>query len=70
MHCSLVQLALAMAAFNVATAAIQFLGWQRLVKQRVDFSFLFFDRSLSGEISQVRKCTFCLEPGLVLHQQS
>jgi O-antigen/teichoic acid export membrane protein len=44
MHCSLVQLALAMAAFNVATAAVQFLGWQRLVKQRVDFSFLFFDR--------------------------
>jgi len=44
MHCSLVQLALVMAGFNVATAAIQFLGWQRLVKQRVDFSFLFFDR--------------------------
>jgi O-antigen/teichoic acid export membrane protein len=44
MHCSLVQLALAMAAFNVAAAAIQFLGWQRLVKQRVDFSFFFFDR--------------------------
>jgi O-antigen/teichoic acid export membrane protein len=45
MHCSLVQLALAMAAFNAATAAVQFLGWQRLVKQRVDFSFLFFDRA-------------------------
>jgi len=44
MHCSLVQLALVMAAFNVVTAAIQFLGWQSLVKQRVDFSFLFFDR--------------------------
>jgi len=41
-HGSLVELALVMAAFNVATAASQFLGWRRFVRVRVDFSFLVF----------------------------
>ena len=50
LNCSLVQLAMAMAAFNVVTAAIQFLGWQRLVKQRVDFSFFFFDRRSAAKL--------------------
>jgi O-antigen/teichoic acid export membrane protein len=44
MHGSLVQLALVMAGFNVLTAAAQFLGWQRLLRARVNFSFLSFDR--------------------------
>jgi len=37
MHGSLVQLALVMAAFNVAAAVTQFLGWRRLLKARVAF---------------------------------
>jgi O-antigen/teichoic acid export membrane protein len=44
MHGTLVQLALVMAAFNVVTALMQFLGWRRYVKERVDFSIAFFDR--------------------------
>lgn len=43
MHGSLVQLALAMAAFNTATAFAQFLGWRRYARERVNFSFLLFD---------------------------
>jgi O-antigen/teichoic acid export membrane protein len=52
MHCSLVQLALVMAAFNVVTAAVQFLGWQRLLKQRVNFSFFFFDRGSAVKLAK------------------
>lgn len=44
MHCGVVQLALATAGFNVATAVTQFLGWRRFVKERVGFSFLLFHR--------------------------
>jgi O-antigen/teichoic acid export membrane protein len=44
LHGGLVQLALVMAAFNVVTAAIQFMGWRRLVRARVEFSFLLFHR--------------------------
>jgi O-antigen/teichoic acid export membrane protein len=44
MHGSLVQLALVIAGFNVATAVTQFLGWRRFVKERVAFSFLLFHR--------------------------
>ena len=44
MHGSLVQMALVMAGFNVATAVTQFLGWRRFVKERVAFSFLLFHR--------------------------
>jgi O-antigen/teichoic acid export membrane protein len=44
MHRSLVDLALVMAGFNVATAITQFYGWRRLLRARVSFSFLWFDR--------------------------
>ena len=44
MHGSLVQMALVVAGFNFATAIIQFLGWRRFVKERVEFSFLLFHR--------------------------
>jgi O-antigen/teichoic acid export membrane protein len=44
MHGSLVQLALVFAGFNVLTAAAQFFGWRRLLRDRVNFSFLSFDR--------------------------
>jgi O-antigen/teichoic acid export membrane protein len=43
-HGTLVQLALVMAAFNVAAALMQFLGWRKYVRERVDFSIAFFDR--------------------------
>jgi O-antigen/teichoic acid export membrane protein len=52
LHGSLVQLALVMAAFNVVTAAIQFLGWRRLVKKRVDFSFLLFHRGSAVRLAR------------------
>jgi O-antigen/teichoic acid export membrane protein len=52
MHGSLVQLALVMAAFNVAAAATQFLGWRRLLKARVDFSFLSFDRRYAVQLAK------------------
>jgi O-antigen/teichoic acid export membrane protein len=44
-HGTLVQLALVMAAFNVASALTGFLGWRKYVKKRVDFSIAFFDRT-------------------------
>jgi O-antigen/teichoic acid export membrane protein len=44
MHGGLVELALVMAGFNVATAATQYLGWQKFIKARINFSFLVFDR--------------------------
>ncbi len=52
MHCNLVELALVMAAFNVATAASQFLGWRRFVSERVGFSFLLFDRPSAVKLAK------------------
>jgi O-antigen/teichoic acid export membrane protein len=44
LHGTLVQLAFVMAGFNVVTAVMQFLGWRKYARERVDFSFLFFER--------------------------
>lgn len=44
LHGTLVQLALVMAGFNITTATVQFLGWRKLVRTRVNFTFLLFDR--------------------------
>lgn len=44
-HGTLVQLALVMAGFNIVTAVMQFFGWRRYVRERVDFSPTFFDRA-------------------------
>jgi O-antigen/teichoic acid export membrane protein len=52
LHGSLVQLAIVMAAFNVATAASQFFGWRRFVQNRVGFSFLFFDRGAAIQLAK------------------
>lgn len=52
MHGSLVQLALVMAGFNLAAAASQFLGWRRLVKGRVDFSFFFLHRRSAVKLAK------------------
>lgn len=51
---SLVQLALIMAGFNIATAAAQFLGWRKYASERVEFSFFLFDRR-----SAVRLAKYC-----------
>lgn len=45
MHGGLVQMALVIAFFNIIGAAAQFLGWRSLVRERVNFSFMFFHRS-------------------------
>jgi O-antigen/teichoic acid export membrane protein len=50
MHGSLVQLALVMAAFNVITALMQFLGWRVYARERVDFSFLYFDQKTALQL--------------------
>jgi O-antigen/teichoic acid export membrane protein len=52
MHGTLVQLALLMAAFNVVTALMQFLGWRKYLRKRVDFSFAFFDRTTAVRLFQ------------------
>jgi O-antigen/teichoic acid export membrane protein len=51
-HAGLVQLALVMAGFNVAAAATQFLGWRRLVKERVAFTFLKFHRQSAVKLAK------------------
>ena len=52
MHGGLVQLALVWAGFNVVTAATQFLGWRRLVKARVEFSFFVFHRQSAIQLAK------------------
>jgi O-antigen/teichoic acid export membrane protein len=52
LHGGIVQLAMVMAGFNVATAATQYFGWRRLVKARVDFSFLFFNRRSAIQLAK------------------
>ena len=50
MHGSLVQLALVMAGFNVAAAAMQFIGWRKYLRKRVDFSLAAFDRKTAARL--------------------
>jgi O-antigen/teichoic acid export membrane protein len=52
LHCGLVPLALLMAGFNVVTAAMQFYGWRRFVRERVDFSFLLFHRPSAIQLAK------------------
>ena len=52
LHCSLVQLALVMAGFNLATAATQFFGWRRFLRGRVNFSFLLFHRRSAIQLAK------------------
>jgi O-antigen/teichoic acid export membrane protein len=44
LHGGLVQMALVIAAFNIAAGVAQFLGWRKYIKERVSFSFLLFHR--------------------------
>jgi O-antigen/teichoic acid export membrane protein len=52
MHASLVQLALVMAAFNLAAALTYLLGWRRFARARVSFSFLLFDRPSAAKLAK------------------
>jgi O-antigen/teichoic acid export membrane protein len=52
LHGGLVQMACVSAAFNVASAAAQFLGWRRLLRKRVDFSFLMFHRGAARRLAR------------------
>jgi O-antigen/teichoic acid export membrane protein len=52
MHGGLLQLAIVYAVFNLVTAATQFLGWRRLVKGRVDFSFFSFHRRSAIQLAK------------------
>ena len=52
LHGNLVELALVTAAFNLATAAAQLLGWRRYVRTRVNFSFLLFDRRSAAKLAK------------------
>jgi len=52
MHATLLQLSLVMAAFNLATAVFQYLGWRRFGKQRVGFSLRLFDTAFAIRIGK------------------
>jgi O-antigen/teichoic acid export membrane protein len=47
MHGTLIQLVWVMAAFNVATAVIQFFGWRKYAKERVGFSWMLVNREVA-----------------------
>jgi O-antigen/teichoic acid export membrane protein len=52
MHGGLVQMALIMAAFNIAVAIAQYLGWRSYARERVNFSFLLFDRGSAVRLAK------------------
>ena len=70
LHGSFVQLALVMAAFNVATAVAQYFGWRKLGRPRVPFTFFVFDRPSAlrlakyGSVLSVWTLTMFLISGL------
>jgi len=52
LHGGLFQLALAIAGCNIATAIAQFHGWRRYARERVAFSFPFFDRKSARQLTK------------------
>jgi len=52
LHGGLVQLAFAIAGCNIATAIAQFHGWRRYARERVAFSFPFFDRKSAAQLTK------------------
>jgi O-antigen/teichoic acid export membrane protein len=50
MHGTLVQMALLMAACNIATALLQFAGWKRYASNRIGFELLGFDKRTSSRL--------------------
>jgi O-antigen/teichoic acid export membrane protein len=51
-HGTLAQLALTLAAFNLATAVAQFFGWRKFAKDRVDFAPQLADRSTALRLAK------------------
>jgi O-antigen/teichoic acid export membrane protein len=52
LHGGLVQMACVSAAFNVGSAVAQFLGWRRLLRERVNFTFLMFHGGAAGRLAR------------------
>jgi O-antigen/teichoic acid export membrane protein len=52
LHCSIVQLAFVTAGFNLATAAAHFLLWRKFAQERVNFSFLTFNRRSAVQLAK------------------
>jgi O-antigen/teichoic acid export membrane protein len=52
LHATLVQLAMVMATVNLASAATQYLGWRKLARDRVAFSFLLFHRASAVKLAK------------------
>jgi O-antigen/teichoic acid export membrane protein len=50
MHGTLVQMALLMAACNIATALLQFVGWKRYASNRIGFELFGFDKRTSSRL--------------------
>lgn len=50
MHGTLVQLALLMAACNICTAFLQFVGWKRYASSRIGFDLFGFDKRTSSRL--------------------
>jgi O-antigen/teichoic acid export membrane protein len=50
MHGTLVQMALLMAACNIATALLQFAGWKRYASNRIGFELFGFDKRTSSRL--------------------
>lgn len=50
MHGTLVQMALLMAACNIATALLQFAGWKRYASRRIGFELFGFDKRTSSRL--------------------
>ncbi len=50
MHGTLVQMALLMAACNIATALLQFAGWKRYASKRIGFELFGFDKRTSSRL--------------------
>ena len=50
MHGTLVQLALLMAACNIGTAVLQFVGWKRYASTRIGFDLFGFDKRTSSRL--------------------
>jgi O-antigen/teichoic acid export membrane protein len=48
----LVQMAVVMAAFNIASAMAQYVGWRRYVRDRIQFSFLKFHRKAAVRLAR------------------
>ena len=52
LHGSLVQMAFVMAGFNIALAVAHYLGWRGYASERVNFSFLLFDRESAVRLAK------------------